>query len=97
MQPPPPPTGCTGKAPPGAGAGEGITADEAVDGAGAGVPPGEKPAAKASATTPTLKAAVVLEFGLFTSCNGSCSSVDAQVKRPVLGALQGPFEALPRE
>ncbi len=57
---PPPPTGCTGKAPPGVGGGAGVTLDEAAVVVVGVVAPGDQPTARTSAATQAHNAAAVL-------------------------------------
>lgn len=76
---PPPPTGCTGTAPPGAG-GAGVTTDGVAVAAGA--PPDGRPAARTTAVTHPHSAARVLAFGVPTRHNSNCSSVDTQITTP---------------
>ncbi len=65
---PPPPTGWTGKAPPGFGGdgGAGVTLDEAAAVVVGVAPPGDQPTAKTSAATQAHNAAPVLAFGFVT-------------------------------
>ncbi len=72
---PPPPTGCTGTAPPGAG---GATDEEAI---AAGAAPEERPAAKTNALTHPHSAARAFAFEVPIRHNSSCSAVDARVTR----------------
>jgi len=75
MMQPPPPTGWTGTAPPGAGGGT----DELA--LAAGVARVARPPAKTNAATHPHSAARVMAFGVPTRHNSSCPSVAAQVTR----------------
>ncbi len=78
---PPPPTGCTGRAPLGVG-GAGVTLDEAAVVVAAMASPGDQPTAKTRAATQEPSAAVVLAFARVTTNNCSFSAPDAQNRAP---------------
>lgn len=93
---PPPPAGCTGKAPPGAGGGAGVTLDEAAVAAIAVASPGNQPSAKTSTPTQALKAAAVVACRLPITDDCSYSPRDAHRRARTLTRLQESIKDPPR-
>lgn len=93
---PPPPTGCTGKAPLGVGGGAGVTLDEAALAASAVASPGNQPSAKTSTPTQALKAAAVLARRLLITNDCSDSPRDAHRRARTLTRLQEFIKDPPR-
>ena len=97
MMQPPPPAGCTGKAPPGAGGGAGVTLDEEVAFVVlAAASPAAQPNAKTSAAPQAPNAAAVLACPFHTTHHCSYSRRDAQNTRGLERTLQEVTKNPPR-